>query len=271
MRGAVGLGAAFDLTVTVPVLYYLLLVRPGHSSWMVLIAVTLAGARTAGFLLSPAEQAYLPPLRWVAVALEIWVIVNVAQGRRYGWATKLAAAELAVFYYAFAWRAKPESAPGARVFDVSQASGYGMFSMLIMIAVVVEGVPLHLLLSNWSHTAAWIFTGLGIYSFFWMVALYRSLALRPVLVASDTVVLQVGFLWRADFRRDQIRVIRRYSPADKGCLSLVVMNQPQWLIELAEPIVVTGPFGRTKTTSGIAVAIDDSTGFAAALGHSPRV
>jgi hypothetical protein len=36
--GAVGLGAACDLTITVPVLYYLLLVRPGYSSWMALIA-----------------------------------------------------------------------------------------------------------------------------------------------------------------------------------------------------------------------------------------
>ena len=58
--GAIGLGAACDLTITVPVLYYLLLVRPGHSSWMALVAVTLAGARAAGFLLSAAEQGYLP-------------------------------------------------------------------------------------------------------------------------------------------------------------------------------------------------------------------
>src|ERR1022692_2393109 len=74
--GAIGLGAACDLTITVPVLYYLLLVRPGHSSWMALVAVTLAGARAAGFLLSAAEQTYLPPLRWLGVPLEIWVVVT---------------------------------------------------------------------------------------------------------------------------------------------------------------------------------------------------
>src|ERR1022692_1120762 len=94
-----------------------------------------------------------------------------------------------------------------------------------------------------------------IYGFVWMVALYRSLALRPVLVGRETVLLQVGFLWRAEFRRDQIRGraefrrdqirgVRRYSAADTGYLSLVVINEPQWLIELHEPVVVCGPFGR---------------------------
>ena len=119
--GAIGLGAACDLTVTVPVLYYLLLVRPGYSSWMALVAVALAGARAAGFLLSAAEQTYLPPLRWLGVPLEIWVLIAVARRLRrpasggdalsrireaagavfrYGWAAELVATEVAVFYYA---------------------------------------------------------------------------------------------------------------------------------------------------------------------------
>jgi hypothetical protein len=288
--GAIGLGAACDLTITVPVLYYLLLVRPGHSSWMALVAVTLAGARAAGFLLSAAEQTYLPPLRWLGVPLEIWVVVTVARRLRrpaaggdtvtrireaavavfrYGWAAELVATEVAVFYYAlFAWRARPQSAPGYRSFGLAEASGYGMFSILLMMAVAVEGVPLHLLLRSWSHAGAWIFTGAGIYGFVWMVALYRSLALRPVLVGRETVLLQVGFLWRAEFRRDQIRGVRRYSAADTGYLSLVVINEPQWLIELHEPVVVCGPFGRRKAVTRIGVAVDDGDAFCVALSHS---
>ena len=85
-----------------------------------------------------------------------------------------------------------------------EATGNGMFCTLPMAAVIVEGVPMHLLLHRWSHVAAWISTGIGIYSFLWMVALYRSLALRPVLVSADHVVLQVGFLWRAEFRPDRV-------------------------------------------------------------------
>jgi len=292
--GAIGLGAACDLTITVPVLYYLLLVRPGYSSWMALVAVVLAGARAVGFLLSAAEQTYLPPLRWLGVPLEIWVVVAVARRLRrtapggdavtrirqaagavlrYEWAAELVATELAVFYYAlFAWRARPQSAPGYRTFGLAEASGYGMFSILLMMAVAVEGVPLHLLLRSWSQTGAWIFTGLGIYSFLWMVALYRSLALRPVLIGSETVLLQVGFLWRAELRRGQIRSVRRFSAAEMadgkpaGYLSLVVLNEPQWMIELNEPVVVCGPLGRRKAVTRIGVAVDDGDAFGAALG-----
>ena len=265
--GAIGLGAACDLTITVPVLYWLLLVRPGYSSWMALVAVAMAGARAAGFLLSGTEQAYLPALRWLGVPLEIWVVVNVARGRRRGWASDLLATEAAVFYFAlFSWGARPQSAAGARSFALAQASGYGMLSVMLMTAVVVEGLPLHLLLQRWSHTAAWVFSGIGIYSFVWMVALYRSLALRPVLIASETVVMQVGFLWRAEFRRDQVRSVSRFSAGDSTCLSMVVINDPQWIVELTEPVVVSGPFGRRKTVTRIGVAADDGDTFGAALG-----
>ena len=268
--GAIGWGVLFDLSVTVPVVYYLLLVRPGHSSWMPLVAVALAGARAAGFLLSPAEQANLPPLRWLAVPLETWVLVTAARGRRYGWATRLAATELAVLYYGLcAWRARPLTPAGSRAFGVAQASGYANFSVLIMMAVVMEGLPLHLLLRNWSPAAAWIFTGFGIYSFLWMLALYRSLALRPVLIGAETVVLQVGFLWRVEVRRDQIREVRRFSAAETGYVSLVVMNKPQWVIELTEPAALSGPLGRRKPVTRIGLAVDDREAFGAALEARP--
>ena len=78
-------------------------------------------------------------------------------------------------------------------------------SVLLTTAVIVESVPMHLLL----------LTGIGVYSFVWIAALYRSLAARPVLIGGETVLLRVGFLWRAEFRRDQIRSVRRFSAADE--------------------------------------------------------
>lgn len=270
--GAFGLGAACDLTITVPVLYYLLLVRPGFSSWMTLVAFALGGARAAAFLLPAAEQTHLPLLRWLGVPLEIWALAAVARRLRRtpsgsaGWMAELLESEATVFYYAlFAWRAKPQSLAGARAFGLAQASGYGMFCTLLMTAVIVEGVPMHLLLHRWSHVAAWISTGIGIYTFLWMVALHRSLALRPVLVSADRVVLQVGFLWRAEFRPEQIRTVRRFSAVDRECLSLVVINEPQWIVDLHAPVVVRGPLGRRKSATRIAIAVDDAEAFGAAF------
>jgi len=165
-------------------------------------------------------------------------------------------------------------APGYQAFSLTQASGYGMLLVLLMIAVIAEGVPMHLLIRNWSSLGAWVFTAFGIYGLVWAVALRRSLAARPFLIGAETVLLQVGSLWRVAFRRDQIRAVRRFSTAGiadgkpAGYLSLVVLNDPQWLIELSEPVIACGPFGRQKPVTRIAVAADDGDRFGAALGYA---
>src|SRR5206468_2162856 len=77
--GRMGLGATFDLVITVPALYYLLLIRPGFSSWTALMAVVLVGARAAGFLLTSEELQYVPALKWIALPLELWAIAAVVR------------------------------------------------------------------------------------------------------------------------------------------------------------------------------------------------
>lgn len=263
----IGLGAACDLMITVPVLYYLLLIRPGYSSWTMLATVFLAGARAVGFVLPAAMRSGMPPLRWLGVPLELGIVVTLLRrGGTRGVAGALLATEVQVFYYGLlAWRARPESEPDSRSFSLAEASGYGMFSLLLMMAIVVEILPLHLLLQQWSHAAAWIGTALGVYSFIWMLALRRSLALHPVLVGPETVRLQIGFLRRVEFRRHQIRGVRRISAADVPGAALVVFNDPQWLIEFREPVAVRGLFGRRKMVTSIGAAVDDGAGFGAAL------
>jgi len=245
----IGFGVACDLMITVPALYYLLLVGRGYSAWAVLPA---------------AVRSALPTLRWLALPLGLWILFRVA--RR--WRVRQ---NPAVLYYALlSWRARPASEPDSRSFPLAEASGYGMFSILMMIALVVEGIPAHLLLLRWSHTAAWIFTALGIYGCIWMLALRRALALHPALIGNQTVRLQIGFLRSVEFRRDQILAVRRFSPNDPPPdASLVVWNEPQWLIALREPVAVRGLFGRRKMAARIAVAVDDGEGFAAALTVSP--
>jgi len=170
-----------------------------------------------------------------------------------------------------------QSVSGHRAFGLTQASGYGMLSILIMIGLVAESVPLHLLLRSWSPLGAWVFTALGIYGLVWAVALRRSLASRPFLIGAETVLLQIGSLWRVEFRRDQIRAVRRFPAPDfadgkpNDYLPLVVLNEPQWLIELNGPVMARGPYGRRKVVTRIGVAVDDGDGFGAALGNGTNL
>ncbi len=256
----VGLASLFDLTVTVPALFWLLLIRPGFGAWPVAVGLALTGARVAGWML-PAPV-HVPGLRWLGAPLELWVVASVLRGRNSRLAS-LVRAELSVFYYAlFSWRAQPESKPGYRAFSIAEAAGYGQFALLIGLALLCEGVPVHLLVHRASPTAAWVVTALDVYGLFWVAALWRSVQLRPILAGESDLVLQAGFLWRVEIPRAAIVSVRRSagSGPDRqtpGYLRLTVLNEPQWLVELAEPAEAHGPLGRRRRVSLIGIAVDD--------------
>lgn len=284
----VGMAASCDLLVTVPLLYYCLLVRPGHSSVAALAAIVLAGARTAGVLFPGDAQGWHAAIRWIGLPLELGMIVavvrrlrrvdhslDVAARLRAGsgavvrnrWMAELLAAELEVFYFAlFSWRAKPQVPSGWRAFSAGDASGFSMLSVVMAAGLVFEGVAMHLLLLRWSHTAAWVATGFDVYALIWVLALARSLRLQPILVGESELVLRLGLLWRVEISRENILACRRVghtfeAPQQAGYLSLVKINQPQWVLELREPVWVKGPYGLRRWVSSIGVAVDDAAGF----------
>ncbi len=183
----------------------------------------------------------------------------------------MVAAEIEVFYYAlFSWRAKPQTRSGYQAFSCGEASGFAMFSTLLAAVIVFEGIPMHFLLQHWNHTAAWIYTAFDVYAMLWVIALGRSLHLRPILIGEQSVLLQAGLVWQIEFTRQNIKAMNRLegpAPPRKqpGYLSLVAMNEPQWMIELNQPVVARGPYGLRRTVTTIGVAVDDSESFRAAL------
>lgn len=181
------------------------------------------------------------------------------------------AAELSVFYYAlFSWRARRDTIPGYQTFTCEDASGYRLFATLLIVVLIFEGAPMHFLLLRWSHVAAWISTALDLYGVLWVVAIARSVYLRPILVGADSVLLRAGFMWQVDVARRNIiavRPVRGEAPPRRqpGYLSLVIINEPQFVIELAEPVMARGLYKRPRSVSRIGVALDNPQMFAAAL------
>ena len=58
----------------------------------------------------------------------------------------------------------------------------------------VELCAVHLLVSLWSATAAWILSGLSLLTVVWIARLMRSLQTRPVEVGPDAILLRLGNL-----------------------------------------------------------------------------
>jgi hypothetical protein len=145
--------------------------------------------------------------------------------------------------------------------------------MFLAIAVVFEAFPVHLLLRHWSPLAAWICTGLDAYGLLWLVAMARAANLRPILVGADRILVRIGLIWEAEFTRQSIASCRRISGAppprkSNGYLRAAVLNDPEWLIQFREPVMVQGLFGTRRAITRIGLAVDDPAAFAAAMQKS---
>ena len=204
-RGSlIAAGGLADLTIAIPALYYWLVVRTGTQPLITIAPVALLGYLKASWTF----PGVAPGGAVVAGLCEIGVMAFIAHRVRRGVrlargadgdvlarigaavfdlipmraAAKAAASEIAVFYYAFfSWRAKPEAAG----FTIHRETGFVTLLGVVAVASIGEATGMHLVLRRWSHVAAWVLTALSVYGAIWIVALARSIVLRPVLVTAD--------------------------------------------------------------------------------------
>ena len=286
--------ALFDLSVTMSIACYVFLARNGCCSWRVVMAVGLCGLRAGGFLLPEVDQQYVPSLRWVSVLLELLVVATLVRRFRrvqlndddvlarirgavsaifpYKRLAGLIAAEAAILYYAlFSWRVKPETNRNAQAFSYGEASGYNSLGTLLALLILCEGVPLHFLLSHYNAVIAWIWTGLDIYGLLWAVAMIRASKLRVILVDEQWVKVRAGIIWEAEIPRKHILSCQRVSSAETlaktpDYLKMVMLNDPQYILQLSQPVVAVGFYGQRRMFTQMGIAIDQGEAFVSALG-----
>jgi hypothetical protein len=192
--------------------------------------------------------------------------------------------EMAVLYYAlFGWRPGPgslgpakrlaarrarRSEPGqgsrdpgpaaARVFTYHRTSGYGAIVFALLMVTAAETIPVHILLLQWSHTAAWLLTALSVYGLFWFLADYRATRLRPIVLDGDTLVVRTGLRWTVRIPRAHIAAVHTKPPrAERVLRTNLPMTKPLW-IELTEPVTAQGPYGIERQARWVSVAVDEA-------------
>ena len=125
---------------------------------------------------------------------------------------------------------------------------------------------MHLVVRRWSPVAAWVLTALSVYAAIWIVALARSIVLRPVRVTADALILRVGLLWNVTVpRANVLRIGPMGAPPDRGYLRIGPLADPSFLIEAREPVIAEGPYGLRRTVSAIGLYVDDPAAFTASL------
>ncbi|WP_298903276.1 hypothetical protein [uncultured Psychroserpens sp.] len=105
---------------------------------------------------------------------------------------KLVANEIALLYYGFFNFKKIKLASN----EFSNYKGSGILSTLtaIIFVVGIEMITVHLLMTTWSPTVAWVLTILSFYSALQLIGIIRSVPKRPIVVGNDHLVLRFGML-----------------------------------------------------------------------------
>ncbi len=281
---------AFDLLVTLPVIFYLCLVRQYRLPLSTLVAAFGGGLALSHWLL-PASG--LPLLVWAGrlvgvgeVALAGYTAVRlrrVVRGYRLaraqsadfidnllaagqpvlGRLTEALMTEVAVARYALlgAW-APLEAGPGERPFSTHRASGFVALLAAFAGLSVVELAAAHLVIGHWYPHAAWVATGLSAYSLLWLLAHGQAVRRRPVLLTATTLVVRAGFVWRAAIPRAQLLSGKKITDVPTPAPGLLnaarlLLTPPNLLLTFTEPQPVRGLYGLRRTVRCLAIYVDE--------------
>lgn len=287
--GVLAPAITLDLALGLPALGYFFLVRTRRAGWLVLVPLCLSGLLLARWWIPPAHLNSSGVLELLAVILEGSLLVALAwkfrriratyrtqrkrhpyrldalrvamrrnMGRRAGGAIL---GEVTVLWYALAgWRRPREDHPAGPVFPCYRRGGYVAVFSAVVIAVIVETGVLHLLLSLWIGSWAWLVTALGIYSVLWLMGDLHAARHNPTILTDSGLHLRTGLRWSADLTWSDVVAIREEPPPEKG-VKLVLWGTPDFWIECQQPALVAGLMGIERRSRFLGVGIDDPSGF----------
>ena len=259
----------FDLTITIPLLYYVLFIRDGLKPVSTVIPVVVICAVIARAVVPHDQQQFLRQLKYLTAPLDLIALFLVARSLARGRGSgnnvvdRLIASEIAILRYGIvSWR-KPD-APG---FTVHRRNDWATIVVCFIVAIAAESLGVHLLVQHWSPTVAWVITALDLYGILWLLGDYHALRLLPTTIEDGVLHLRYGLRWTADIPLPNIAAVKP-APADwkrKGVMKVAMLDEPRLLIELREPVTAYGLAGLKRTVDAIAILPDDPEGFEAAL------
>ena len=291
----VAYGTTFDLCLSIPILYYFLVVRRRGAHPASVIPIFALGALAARYVVPRPYHDFLRALAPLGSALEFVVLgLVVVRVRRAGASLragghgdpveKIGIAVAAIFgdgrvagavtaeatiawYALFSWRRRPDPERGITFYRVS---GWSTVLAVLMLLIAAEGSAAHLMLARWSVRAAWTFTVLDIYTVLWLLGDFQALRLRPTTFDGDTLRLRFGSRWSADVAASNIASVARLAPGAfpkaKDVLRFSMLDEPAYAIEFREPVLVSGMLGLSRRVRAVGVLPDQPERFESLLG-----
>lgn len=282
-----------DLVFTVP-LVYILLIRKTRIPNTTVVPVMIAGLVIGTYFLPDESQDYLNIFRtWglplIELAVVTFVIIKVHSAiKKYKsisssvpdfysavkstclelFPGKLAmpfATEVAVVYYGFIqWRSKEIK---ENEFTYHKKSGTPALLGAVILIIGIETPVLHLLLARWSVMAAWIISGISIYTAIQVLGFLKSFFIRPILVGENSVFFRYGILNEAEVPFSDIENIEltQKIPDEAGLVRklspLGDLESHNVIIKLRREHELAGIYGIKKTFKILCLHVDEPHAF----------
>ena len=288
------IGLLIDMLLVAPLSYYLIIRNTTISKHTVVRVFTL-GLFIATILLRSTHIPLLVFIKtWVAPTIELalvtWMIWKFKRAYQFAKTMQQTApdflihcrtllktvfgseqigniisSEVSVFYYLFAKAHKPTD--NTNYFTSHKSNNILLLLYTFLFMFLVEAAIMHLLFQLWNHTAAWVLTGLSIYSCLQLLAHLRAIKARPTIVTLTEIMLRNGILGGdVIVSIDMIEHIE-FSAKDIIKIDTVSMafikgiENHNVVIYLKKPISVTKAYGIKKTAKVILANIDEPNRF----------
>lgn len=290
---ALSFGITFDLLLTVPVIYFLLIRRTDIPK-ITIVPLFIIGMAVATIILPSGNQQFLRWAKtWILPIVETMVLILIAFKVRLGIkrykATKESArdffttlkstcsevlpkvvvipfaTEIAVFYYGFLhWK---RFVPKQNEFTYHKNSGIVTLLVAIILIVVIETSVIHILLLKWSLTAAWVMTALSTYTAIQLFGFLKSIIKRPISIVGNKLCLRYGILSEANVEVENIDLIElttksiEFTKETRRLSPFGDLENHNIVIRLKRECTLSGLYGITKTFRTIVLFVDNKDDF----------
>ena len=281
------------LVLTSPLIYFLL-IRKTTVPKVTVVPIFIIGVIVASYIIPEQNQYWLDQIKlWVIPIVELCVLIYVFFTFRkiiknfkknetgsVDFFTTLKTAcneimpsriamlftmEVAVFYYGFVhWKSVPTK---ENEFTYHKKTGTPSLLIALLFVILIEAFAIHFLLLKWSHTAAWILTGLSIYTSFQIFGFARSLSKRPTSIDGNYLNLRYGILGETKILIEDIDSIEvsskkiEFDETTRAFSPLGDLEKHNIVLRLKKENTLIGPYGFTKQYRTLAFFIDDKEGF----------
>ncbi len=288
------MATTLDFVFTVPLVYYFL-IRKTTINKKTVVPFFIIGIVIASFVIPQEQQGLLSSIKtWVVPIVEIGVatliILNIRKAvkiykEKKGQSVDIVAIiretctdvfpkkvagflsiEILTLYYGFIHWKKMKFKENE--FTYHKKTGSQTLFVAIIFLIAIETVAFHALLYKWSTIAAWILTGLSIYSGFQIFGFLKSLSKRPIVINSDVLKLRYGIMGEVDIDICDIDRVEISSQSidkqDKEITYLSFLGDSEGhniIVHLKKEYTLMGIYGIRKKFQKIALFLDEKQTF----------